>query len=376
MHTMSDTHPIAIVGGGPVGLACALLLHAQGLKAQVFDARTAQDAQRDARVLALSRGSWSLLQPLLTGITLRRADITEVHVSSAGEFGQALLPSREKEPLGATVRYGELVTALAQAVKRADIDVQHQATVCDVQQSATQVRLQFEDGHTLDAPLAVLAEGGAARPNKNTDWAIVTSVQISGLAPGVAVERFTREGPLALLPEPSLSNAAPSMSLVWCMSEAQCSRRTSLPETAFLDELQHALGPRIGAPTGVGPRHRFPLTQHLEPRVHRHRVVRIGNAAQTLHPVAGQGFNLGLRDGVVLARALAEHPTHQALSLYARQRAPDRRVITSLTQVLPALFATDFTPLALARSAGLMALDLIPALRHRLAHVLMFGVRI
>lgn len=377
MHTASNKS-IALIGGGPVGLSCALLLHARGLPVQVFDARSPEESQRDARVLALSRGSWALLQPLLGDVALRRADILEVRVSSAGEWGSARLPAQSTEPLGATVRYGELMAALSQAATRAGLTIHHQTAVRTVEQSPTHVTLQLSDEHTVQTPLAIVAEGHTARPAQTADWVIVASVQIEDLPAGVAIERFTREGPLALLPEPSLPGQGTTRSLVWCMSESECARRTALPEAQFLAELRQALGPRIGTPTWVGARHRFALTQHVEPRVHRHRVVHIGNAAQTLHPVAGQGFNLGLRDATVLAQilALAQHPMEQALSTYTQARQADRHAIAALTQWLPPLFATRFTPLALARSAGLMALDLLPPLRHRLAHLLMFGVRI
>lgn len=390
--------PITLVGAGPVGLACALLLHARGIAVRVLDARAPEDSASDTRVLALSRGSWALLRPFLQGAALPRADITDVKVSSAGEFGLTHLPSPRagrNEALGATVRYGALVLALARAATQAGIDLQSRCTVTQIEQTPTQVCLKLNDGRTLETPLAVLAEGFSAhKPVRTQDWAVVASVQVSGVARGTAFERFTREGPLALLPEPGYSNparhasphatpAAMPMSLVWCMDEVQCNRRMALCESAFLKELQTAVGSRVAKIDEAGPRSRFPLTQAFESEPWRHRVVQIGNAAQTLHPVAGQGFNLGLRDAAVLAQALTQQPNvwttdtalQHALAAYSQRRVMDRRVIASVTAALPSVFTPRFTPLALARSLGLVALDLMPALRNQLAHLLMFGVR-
>lgn len=385
---------IVIVGGGPIGLACALLLHARGIAVRVLEARSLADAQRDARVLACSRGSWSILQPFFAGIALPRADITDVFVSSAGEFGLTHLPSGG-EPLGATVFYGELVTALSRAAERAGVGVDREVTVAAIEQHAAHVTIDTI-GAAIHAPMAVVAEGhggattqpGMANRAPGTDdaWALIASVSVHGPAPGAAFERFTREGPLALLPAPPIAadTGVHPMSLVWCMSGAAATRRLALEDAACIEELQHALASRIGRVTALGARSRFRLVQAVDESIHRHRVVRLGNAAQTLHPVAGQGFNLGLRDCVVLADALARRRRPEtadsawidtALTEYAARRSLDRRAIASVTAALPGLFASRFAPLALARSAGLTALNLVPPLRDQLAHLLMFGVR-
>lgn len=371
-----DTLPIAILGGGPTGLATALLLRARGFAAEIFDARPLDDAQRDPRLLALSRGSWELLASFLAKVPPPRAPIRHVHVSSSGEFGVTRIDADDPAtPLGATVRYGDLVRALAQAVAETGI-VQHRPQ----QIVATRLRpdaVELDLG--ADAParyaLVVHAEGAAtAAPPADGPQALLADVRLDGLAPGVAIERFTRSGPLALLPVPG-SDAA--RALVWCSDAPRAQARLALDELAFVAELQTELGTRIGRVVGCGPRRSYPLQHALRATVRAHRSVWLGNAAQTLHPVAGQGLNLGLRDCVTLAEALATHPgdVPAALHQYAQLRSADRQAIAGLTRLLPAVFATRFAPLALARSLGLTALDLAPPLRDALARLLIFGVR-
>ncbi|GAB4464838.1 MAG: UbiH/UbiF/VisC/COQ6 family ubiquinone biosynthesis hydroxylase [Burkholderiaceae bacterium] len=380
---MANDGRIAILGGGPIGLACALLLARRGHASIVIDARTLDDALREARLLALSRGTWQLLDPLLGAAPPRTAPIRTVHVSSAGEFGVTRIADADFDgvPLGATVPYGELLAALAAAVAaQPAIEVLRPRRATEIRQRPDAVCIALADGSTLEAPLAINAEGfqaGAAVAREARDWAVLADVTVRGPAPGTAFERFTREGPLALLPTPSTLGGAPALSLVWCMDDAAATRRSELADAAFRDELQAALGNRIGRVERVAPRRRHPLHQTLRERVREHRLVALGNAAQTLHPVAGQGFNLGMRDCATLADCLTAHEVDAgaALADYEARRRADRQAIAALTRWLPALFRARFAPLALARSIGLVALDQSPLLRRQLAQLLMFGVR-
>ncbi|MGE5337098.1 MAG: FAD-dependent monooxygenase [Gemmatimonadota bacterium] len=382
---MKGAARIAILGGGPIGLACALLLAQRRISAVVADARPLDEARGDARVLALSRGTWETLRPLLAADVPRHAAIREVHVSSAGEFGATHLSADDFDgvDLGATVLYGELLDALARAAaSQALIEVRRPCRVMQVTQSAEHAVVALDDSSTLDVPLAVHAEGlaglGDRRDTGTTQWALIADVRVMGPRPGSAFERFTREGPLALLPAPARTGdgSARTLALVWCMSDAESARRLAQPDDACVRELQHAIGARIGQVEAIGARRRYPLTQVMRETVREHRVVALGNAAQTLHPVAGQGFNLGMRDCVTLADALATHDEPgAALADYAARRRIDRAAIYSLTRWLPDAFATRFTPIAMARVAGLVALDLVPPLRRQLAHLLMFGAR-
>jgi len=379
-----------IIGGGPIGLLCASLLAQRQIACTVIDARPLEQARRDSRLLALSRGSWEILNPILGADPPPRAAIREVFVSSAGDFGATRISAADFDgaDLGATVLYGDLLAALAADVAaRPDVEVLRPRTVSEVRQQPDHVEMRLDDGSTLTADLAVHAEGFAGPATAGAsmasdDWALLADVRLrplhESLPAGAAFERFTRSGPLALLPTPRPlgSGAGRVLSLVWCMGAAQAQRRSQLADDALLGELQAEVGTRIGEVTAIGPRRAVALPQRLREQVNQHRVVALGNAAQTLHPVAGQGFNLGVRDCVTLADELARAATiAEALDRYARRRKTDRAAITMLTGGLPAVFASRFAPLAFARGLGLALLDTAAPLRRQLAQLLMFGVR-
>ncbi len=379
-----------VIGGGPIGLLCAALLGRQRIGCTVVGDRPLEQARRDSRLLALSRGSWEILTPILGADLPPTAPIREVHVSSAGDFGSTLIAASDfaGRDLGATVLYGDLLAALAAGLAaQPNVEVLRPAKAAEVRQRPDSVEVTLEDAGVLTADLAIHAEGFATPPTQpaapaGDDWALLADVRLrpsrDDLSPGAAFERFTRSGPLALLPTPrSLgSGSGRVLSLVWCMSEAQAQRRSHLADDDLLGELQAEIGCRIGEVAAVGARRAVALPQQKRVQVHQHRVVALGNAAQTLHPVAGQGFNLGVRDCVTLADELATAITiPDALQRYARRRQSDRTAITLLTRALPALFASRFAPLALTRGLGLALLDTAAPARRSLAHLLMFGVR-
>jgi len=379
-----------VIGGGPIGLLCASTLAQRRIPSGVIDARPLEQARRDARLLALSRGTWELLAPVLGAERPPRAAIREVHVSSAGDFGATRICASDFDgaDLGATVLYGDLLAALAASVAaQPAIEMLRPATAAEVRQRPDGVEVLLDDGTTLAADLAVHAEGlAAAEPTGGSAgsaaWALLADVRLhparEDLAAGAAFERFTRSGPLALLPTPRPfgSGTGRVLSLVWCMSRAEAQRRSELADGALLGELQAEIGARIGTVTAIGPRRAVALPRQRRERVHQHRMVALGNAAQTLHPVAGQGFNLGVRDCFTLADELGgATAVTDALASYARRRQADRAAIAALTGVLPALFASRFAPLAVARGLGLALLDAAAPLRRQLAQLLMFGVR-
>ncbi len=373
--------PIAILGGGPAGLACALMLARSGRASVVLDAQAPGRAHADRRLLALGRGSWQIIGPLLARPP-ERATISDVYVSSEGEFGATHIGAADFGgiALGATVFYGDLVAALEDAAATTPlIEQRRPRTVVDVRQAPNDVRVHCDNGEVVTATLAINAEGWAGfgdepKPRRDAPMALVGDVGLEKVAPGSAFERFTREGPLALLPRPG-SNAL--RSLVWCMPADVAQQRMQMQPDTLLAELQRAVGRRIGAVVSLGTLNAFRLNERMRAEVRAHRCVAIGNAAQTLHPVAGQGFNLALRDCASLIDALvaAHGDVAAALAAYERRRRVDRAAITTVTRWLPRVFATRFAPVGAARSLGLTMLDLVPPLRNELAHLLMFGVR-
>ena len=374
---MSDDR-VAILGAGPIGLACALLLSTRGIKSQLIDARSLEQARQDRRLLALSRATVELLSGLLGPAFGPVGRIFEVHVSSSGQFGATRLTGRDfgSDALGATIWYADLVDALAR-VADADpnITVRRPCRVIDVEQRANAVLIRLDDSRHVEAPIAINAEGSGANGRSCSSDALLAELDVDGLASGTAVERFTRDGPLALLPLPALTGARKSMIL--CLDHDIAQQRLAWSDAEFIRQIQAMLGPRIGRVTWAGPRSAFPLVEQRRARVREHRLVYIGNAAQSLHPVAGQGFNLGMRDCVCLADSLAQaagDPT-MALSRYEAIRKADRFAISRFTGALPRLFASRRAPVVVARSIGLLAFDLAPPLRRSLSSILMFGVR-
>lgn len=372
---------IAIAGGGPVGLALAGMLVARGVDAQrllLIDGKTTGEASTDPRSIALSWGSRELLAPLGAWPATATA-ITQIHVSRRGSFGRTLIDCHDHQlpALGYVCRYGDLVHALSAALDRLGVLQHRPARLIAANEDHQQVMLQLSDDQPIRAALLVQAEGGVfgAQADKSItrdyeQMAIVAHVHSNRRIPGRAFERFTEEGPLALLPD------GDGYSLVWCVRPARCTDLLALSEHAFLQALQQAFGHRVGDFTALGARHSFPLGLNAQPASSA-RTIAIGNAAQTLHPVAGQGLNLGLRDAAVLAAALAHDPTPEGIRSFDRQRRGDRQLTVRLTDLMARLFAgsadRSFTQDLLGLSLG--AIDLLPPARRVLSEQMMFGWR-
>ncbi len=385
--------PVAILGAGPIGLACALMLAQRGIDSELVDARSLEQARLDRRLLALSRGTVMLLSDMLGSGFAPLALIDDVHVSSAGELGAAHLSRRDfgGVALGATVWYSDLVAALAAATERDPrIKVRRPCRVTGLEQRSDAVRVSLDAGAAIEAALAVNAEGTAPAAGAPSALAILADVTIDQLACGCAVERFTRAGPLALLPvpfdRPGRADAPDTgrdvaahgkRSMIWCLQRDAAQQRLALSDSEFLGEIQALLGSRLGRVRSIGPRSAFPLVLQRRAHLREHRLAYIGNAAQSLHPVAGQGFNLGMRDCACLADCLAASPADvpAALTRYSAARRIDRIAISTLTALLPRVFTPRSRPLGIARSAALLAIDLAPALRRELSSLLMFGLR-
>lgn len=392
MTSFSPTADIAICGAGPVGLALAALLVRRGMAAGrvlLLDSRALAAACTDPRSIALSYGSSLLLQEIGAWPIAARA-IRQIHVSRRGQFGRTLIDSAQYglPALGYVTRYGVLVEALSRATAALGIDSRRPASVTTMTEQAHAVELHLASGESLTTGLLVQAEGGVfgtqavrARSHDYAQTAIVAQVRVSKPLPQRAFERFTDEGPLALLPQAEDRGVDAQQShagygLVWCMRPQTASDLMALSEDAFLRALQEAFGTRLGRFVDVSARNTFSLGLNADPAATQ-RTVAIGNAAQTLHPVAGQGLNLGLRDAAVLARLLAQDRTPPVLQRFISERQRDRKVTIGMTDSMARLFASapEGTMSQMVLGLSLGALDACAPARRVLAEQMMYGQR-
>lgn len=387
---MNETADVVIVGGGPVGIAAALALEPSGLDVLALEARPAETpalVAADERPLALSHGSRLILERLGAWDSLSSATpITRIHVSQAGGFGRVLLDAREAgvPAYGYVVHYGELLRVLAHAAQHrlARYRLGARASAVRAEGTAAVVEYTRENGiaDTATAPLVVVADGGSlvseadiqARDYGQT--AVTARVTPELAHAGTAYERFTRHGPLALLP------MGADMALIWTTAPERAAELAAMAEGRFLAALQDEFGNRLGAFRAVGPRSVYPLVLRYAHHAVLPRTVLIGNAAQTLHPVAGQGFNLGLRDAWELAEDLAACEPEwlgqpDVLERLRRRRRLDRRASIAFTDFLARIFTNDVPAVRVARGLGLAALDQLPPFKNFLARRMMFGAR-
>ena len=373
---------VAICGAGPVGLALAAFLVRRGVPGEriaLVDGKSLGQAITDPRSIALSWGSVQLLEEVRAW-PLPATPIHEIHVSRRGQLGRSLMDRREHglPALGYVARYGDVVDALARACDAAGVQTLRPARVEGFDEDDEAVRLRLDDGRTVAARVAVQAEGGVfgqqeskARQRDYEQTALIARVSVSEAVAHRAFERFTDEGPLALLPQDG--GDGHGYALVWCMRPERAVDVQLLDDDAFLRQLGEAFGTRLGRFTAVSPRVAFPLGLNAEARATA-RTVAIGNAAQTLHPVAGQGLNLGLRDAAVLARQLARGATPDAVKAFMSDRSQDRRLTIGLTDTMARAFVGK-GPLQPLLGLSLAALDVVKPARLLLADLMMFGRR-
>ncbi|MHB1188192.1 FAD-dependent monooxygenase [Thiobacillus sp.] len=374
---------VLIVGAGPVGAVCALALQQQGIAARVLEAQPA-DARADTRTLALSHGSRLILDRL--GVWDKLADvtpITRIHISQRGALGVARLAAEDVAvpALGYVLPYAVLTEALKQALAESCIDVEYGVAVERVESESACATVHTADGRALTAPLVVVADGGrgetAPTPKFERDYdqmAVVCEVLTELPHGNQAFERFTPEGPTALLPK------GDRYALVWTAKRGDAERIAQLPDAEFLVALARHFGGRQGRFLNASPRKTFPLKLAWTGSEAADHVVRIGNAAQTLHPVAGQGFNIGLRDAWELAALCGDLPASEIgsvamLAAYARGRRVDVLGGVGFTDFLVRVFSNDIAPLRHARGLGLLALEVLPPLKAFVARRMIFGAR-
>ena len=388
-------YDIVIVGGAMTGTTLALALSAftnGKMKIAVLERQPAKQHQQsgfDARCIALSDGScqkfsriilpdgqnlWQKIQPFST-------HIEQIHVSDKGHSGIVEFSAREfhLQQLGAVIELQQAGQIMLQAVEQSDnIDYLCPVEIAHIERSQDGVKISLKNDRTLTAQLLIGADGTksevASAVNISQEMlhdygqtAIIANVQTQQPHQNRAFERFTTEGPLALLP--MKDNL---MSLVWCVRHAD--ELLHAGENAFLTRLQQQFGWRLGCFQRCGQRFAYPLTLSCAPQHIQARTVLIGNAAQTLHPIAGQGFNLGIRDVMTLANILSYAYLQQQeigddalLQQYENKRKADQKQMIQLTDGLLTIFANNLLPLQIGRNLGLMALAQSSMLREYFA---------
>lgn len=400
---------IAVIGAGPAGLALALQAAQRLPRAEItlFDARPAdKDVSGDPRTLALALGSVQTLRRLGAWPEGAAEPIREVLVSQAPPTldlpwltAEVTLRAADErvEMLGAVLSYGALVSCLQRAWQAAEAQAPQRLhsrfgqPVADVRQPGDGRGTVEVDAGIVDSfDLAVVAEGGVfadqarkAVVNDYRQTAWVGTATLAGAAPGLAVERFTRDGPLALLPLPPLRDVPGSpegtarAAMVWCVPSDD-DPVAGLDEAQRVAVLNTLLPAAAGRVVGLSALKHFALGLNAERTLVDGRIVRIGNAAQTLHPVAGQGLNLGLRDAAALVQALRRAQPDELGAVLRRlewARGPDRWSMIAATDFLARSFTWRWPGLPAARGLGLAALQALPPLKSALARQMMFGRR-
>lgn len=392
--TIPDHVDILVVGGGPVGACVALLAAQAGYSVGLIEERTPLFASAEAlppldpRTLALSYASHQSLaaaglwRPEFFSMT----PIDRVHVSQQGGFGRTCLHADDVAlpHLGFTVPYSGLVSCIDHVLQHSDVHWLTAARVTRLRSLARYTEVTWADhrgqSSTLTARLVVCADGGGLieqlpdirrYEHDYQQSAIIAPLGTSVPHHNQAFERFSDDGPMALLP------AEKGMILVWTRDTATAQALLACDEANFIAEFSRVFGDRLGGLSLLGERVALPLRSKIANKVVSSRVVLVGNAAQTMHPVAAQGLNLGLRDARTLVDTLQTggDPGDSArLAAYARARRQDSLAITGFTHSLIALVDGAGWWRKAARGVGLTTLDTVAPLRRRFAQHLVFGV--
>jgi 2-octaprenyl-6-methoxyphenol hydroxylase len=386
-------HDVVIVGAGPVGGALALALADADLDVVALDARAAGSTLRGERSLALSHGARLIFErlavwPHLAATPGAVTPIVEIDISQAGGFGVTRLVAEEQglPALGYVVSYRALQAAIDDALARTRIAIRYGATAASVDGTPADaaIALTGDAGAPLCARLAVVADGtgtavaGIAREQRDYGQvALIAKVGMQEAHRGVAFERFTPEGPIALLPEGG--HQTEHYGLVWTMTPEKAEAMLAASDDHFLSVLAQQFGERVTGFVRVADRRTFPLRLEFARSTVATRTVVIGNAAQALHPIAGQGFNLGVRDAYELSRAIICAPrdalgSATMLAAFAARRRTDRYAGIAFTHGLTKLFATDAALLRWPRGMALAVLDAVPPMKKAFTRAMLFGM--
>ena len=388
------SYDLVIVGGGMVGASLAIALGGRGLKIALVEAH-APDADSqpsyDDRAIALAHGSRRIFEAM--GVWPSLQDIAEpiqsIHVSDRGHFGATRLNADDEgvPALGVVVTARELGRVLLQHLA-ADkhLDVIAPARVVDFVDDGDRVNVEIEQQGVmtgLDCKLLVAADGGKSSIREQLDvpvrrWTYGQSAVVANISPSqphhnVAYERFTDSGPVALLP---MSEGR--CALVWTVADGDVDATLAMDDDAFLTAFQARFGYRLGRFSRVGKRSAYPLSLLRVLESVRGRVAIIGNAAHTLHPIAGQGFNLGIRDVAALAEVITDAQRDgddigaaETLARYEQWRRGEQRGVALATDGLARLFSNPLKTLRVGRNLGLLAMELLPGAKRPLARAAM-----
>lgn len=391
---IQSSYDVIIVGGGMVGASLAHALSGHGLSIAVLESyplNTSSQPSYDDRAIALSYGSKRILDALdlWSKLASSAEAINKIHVSEQGQFGFARLDHQEEgvEALGYVVTARDLGAVLLPTLTEVDdVSLLCPATLegFNLQDDKVTVNVLIEGKQsTLQAKLLVAADGGQSRVReqlginvKETDYeqsAIISNISSQQPHNNIAYERFTTSGPVALLPMTEHRSA-----LVYTVKNEDQNAVMDLPDDEFLQQLQLRFGYRLGKFTRIGKRFVYELKlKQVEEHI-RHRVALIGNAAHTVHPVAGQGFNLGIRDVAALAEVIVEADQKQTdigqlsvLSEYENWRKNDHRNVMMATDSMVKLFENPLSIVNVARNVGILAVDMLPGARHLISRFAM-----
>ena len=388
---MAKQFDVVIIGGGMAGASCALGLKQSNnqLSIAVIEANEVSADYHpsfDDRSIALAQQSVQYLKSINAFDCQApfAAAIKKVTVSDRGHFGKTHIDCQEygHDALGYVVEVNPFGRSLHQQLTRTDVSLFCPDTVAKLEYQSDFANIMLSSGEQLSAKLVVIADGAHSQSRKlaNIEFntrayqqaAIIANIEVAGGHHNHAFERFTEHGPMALLP---MSNNR--YSLVWCMEPEQIEHTMALEDDAFLAELQKAFGYCGGSFSKVGMRASYPLVYGKAESLSSHRTVLIGNAGHAIHPIAGQGFNLGLRDVQLLCDMAnrSDLGDYAFTRYYSQTRSKDITTVMTLTDSLVRLFSNSSRLLALGRSIGLFSMDLFSSLKTPLAKQLMGQVK-
>ncbi|MDA7691684.1 FAD-dependent monooxygenase [Methylophilaceae bacterium] len=378
----------AIIGGGPVGLVFAILNHASKVKIQIFESKNRGATNQDNKALALSNGSRLILEEIGIWDRLDKniTKIEKIHTSQVGSFGRTLLDAGEfnEESLGYIISYGDLMAVLQEEIECiSNIMTFYETKVTKCIDEKTILNLSLETNNkikNLKSEFVILADGAAEdieglelnKKIKHFDHtAIVTKVLTEIPHRNIAYERFTSNGPIALLP-----NRNDKFSLVWTGPRKFIEKLEQLNQESFLSQLHESFGDRVGSFLECEKRISFDLKQTYVEVMHSN-IVALGNASQTMHPVAGQGLNTGLRDAYKLNQSLIGGSKIKSLEAlldeYKHSRAGERKKILNFTEMLVKSFSNDLVGLKKVRGYALSLLDITRPIKQSFVRKMSYG---